>query len=102
MSDKGLHDLASMLGAEWLRLASVLRVPGSIVEQIRLDNPNSTRLQIFQMLKLWRDTKTGTKEQLKGALHEALVEVERQDLAEDILLEQVEGSAEKVAYRSCV
>ena len=40
--------------------------------------------------------------QVKGVLHRALEKVGRPDLAEDLLLEQVEGSSEKVAYQSIV
>ena len=51
---------------------------------------------------MWRDTSTGNKEQIKGKLHDALVRVERKALAEDLLMEQVEGSTEKVSYHSII
>ena len=101
LSDKGLYELAHQLGAEWQQLAAVLNIPSNILDQIRMDNPSNTRQQIYRMLEMWRDASPGTKEQIKGKLHDALVRVDRRNLAEDLLMEQVEGSAEKV-YHSVI
>lgn len=102
LSDKGLWDLARMIGSEWPRLGTLLEIPTPVQDQIRMDYPNKTHQQIYEMLRLWRDTARGSKESIKGKLHTALVTCDRQDLAEDLLLEQVEGSAEKVAYHSII
>ena len=86
-----------MLGAEWPHLATILGVPPPLQDQLRLDNPSNTKQQIYNMLRLWRDGNPGTKEQLKGALHTALLQVHRTDLAENLMMEQVDGSNEHVA-----
>lgn len=62
----------------------------------------STKQQIFEMLRLWRDTEGGTKEQIKGTLHKALVKVCRNDIADKLMQEQVDGSQEGVAYSSII
>ncbi|ELT87659.1 hypothetical protein CAPTEDRAFT_211208 [Capitella teleta] len=72
LSDQGLHEISTELGREWLHLASLLKVKSSKQEQIRMDHPNNTQLQIFEMLKHWRNTSNGRKEQLKGLLHHSL------------------------------
>ncbi|KAI0233272.1 hypothetical protein LSAT2_016450 [Lamellibrachia satsuma] len=102
LSDKGLYVISQMLGLEWLHLATMLEIPGPVQDQIRMDNPNSTKQQIFEMLRLWRDTEGGTKEQIKGTLHKALVKVCRNDIADKLMQEQVDGSQEGVAYSSII
>ena len=54
------------------------------------------------MLRLWRDTEGGTKEQIKGTLYSALLRVARNDIADKLMQEQVEGSQEGVAYSSII
>ncbi len=102
LADQGLYDLSAMIGIEWNHLATLLDVTPPVQEQIQMDNPKNTRQQVYEMLRLWRDNATGTKENIKGHLHKALVKVGRTDLAEDLLQEQVDGSSEKVAYHSIV
>ena len=102
LSDKGLRSLAKKIGKEWQHLATLLNIPPAIIDQIVLDNQGRTRHQIYEMLKLYRDSANGTKEQIKGALQVALETVGRRDLANDLLEEQVHGSVEKIPYHSIV
>jgi len=102
LSDEGLYDLAAMIGVERTHLATLLKIPGPKQEHIMMDFPNNVRQQIFEMLKYWRDRCDGSKEQVKGKLHAALVKCGRRDLGEDLLQEQVEGSCEKVGVHSIV
>lgn len=96
LSDQGLHEISTELGREWLHLASLLKVKSSKQEQIRMDHPNNTQLQIFEMLKHWRNTSNGRKEQLKGLLHHSLNMVNRTDIADRLLQEQTSGSVERI------
>ncbi len=91
-----------MIGLEFMQLATTLKIPTSKQDQIRLDHPNNTLRQIFEMLRLWRDNAKGTKQEIKGQLYDALVRCDRSDLADDLLQEVVEGSQEKVAYHSII
>ena len=75
LSDKGLHSLAKKIGGEWQHLATQLNIPSSIIEQIMMDNQGRTRHQIYEMLKLFRDSASGTKEQIKGTL-QVKIEIE--------------------------
>ena len=102
LSDEGLYDLAKMIGSEYVQLATLLRIPTSKQEHIRMDHPGNTLRQIFELLRIWRDNCKGTKEQVKGKLHDALQRCNRADLAEDLLQEVVEGSNEKVNYHSII
>ena len=102
LSDEGLYELAKMIGAEYTQLATLLKVPTSKQEHIRMDHPGNTLRQIFEILRIWRDSCKGTKEQVKGKLHDALQRCNRADLAEDLLQEVVEGSNEKVNYHSII
>lgn len=97
LADQGLHDFALCLGREWVHLASLLNVPTSQIDHLRLDYPNDTRLQIFYMLRYWRDREVGSKEIIKGRLHKALCEIRRLDLAQQLMQEQVDGSVERMA-----
>ena len=102
LSDEGLYELAKMIGAECTQLATYLRLPAAKQDQIRMDYPGNTLRQIFEILRIWRDSCKGTKEQVKGRLHEALQRCNRADLAEDLLQEVVEGSNEDVKYHSII
>ncbi len=102
LSDKGLWQLANMIGAEWPHLATLLRIPKSKQDQIQLDYPSNTMIQIKEMLEMWRDNAKGSKEEIKGKLHEAFVKVKRSDLAEYLLQETIHGSSEKVAYHTII
>ena len=87
---------------EWQQLATLLGVTTAIVQQIKLDHVGNTRQQIYAMLRLWRDTASGTKEQIKGALQLQLETIGRRDLADLLLSEQVNGSVEKMSFHSIV
>ena len=100
LSDRGLYELANLLGDEWLHLATLLEVPPHAVSRLRLDNPNNCRRQIAEMLRSWRDAAHGEKEQVKGQLYEALVAVDRRDIGEQLLAEQVRGSMRKQRYNA--
>ena len=102
LSNAGLYEMAGMLGREWQHLATLLNVPSSKVDHFRLDHPNDTASQIYKMLRFWRDSERGTKEQLKGTMHKALTEVRRLDLAERLMQEQVEGSVERLGMTSLI
>jgi hypothetical protein len=96
LSDQGLHQIASDIGREWPHLASLLGVSSARQEQLRLDYPNNTRQQIFEMLKFWRNTTKGHKEQLKGTLYQALQAVNRNDIADLLFQETKDGSVERI------
>ena len=102
LSDKGLWEFANMIGAEWPHLATLLRIPKAKQDQIALDYPNNTMMQINEMLRLWRDSAKGSKEEIKGRLHEAFKKVKRADLAEYLLQETIHGSEERVIYNTII
>ena len=91
-----------MIGAEWSHLATLLRIPKAKQDQIALDYPNNTMMQINEMLRLWRDSAKGSKEEIKGRLHEAFKKVKRADLAEYLLQETIHGSEERVIYNTII
>ena len=91
-----------MIGAEWPHLATLLRIPKAKQDQIALDYPNNTMIQINEMLRLWRDNAKGSKEEIKGRLHEAFKKVKRADLAEYLLQETIHGSEERVTYNTVI
>ena len=102
LSDKGLYTLAGDIGMEWQHLATLLHVPIPLIQQIKLDHVGNTRQQIHDMLRLWRDTARGSKEEIKGVLLVQLEQIGRRDLAKKLLKEQVEGSTERVNFHSIV
>ena len=102
LSDKGLHTLSGEIGMEWQHLATLLHVPTPTIQQIKLDHVGNTRQQIYDMLRLWRDTAQGSKEEIKGLLTVQLEQVGRRDLAHKLLKEQVDGSTEKMNFHSIV
>ncbi|KAK2190981.1 hypothetical protein NP493_63g01025 [Ridgeia piscesae] len=102
LSDKGLYDIAQMVGHEWLHLATMLEIPRPVQEKIRMDYSSSTEQQIVAMLRRWRDTAGGSKEEIKGTLHMALMKVKRKDIADELMKEQVHGSQEGFAYSSII
>lgn len=83
-------------------MATLLNIPSSIQDQIKMNYPYDAKRQICEVLRLWRDTAKGSKEEVKGKLNNVLVKLGRRDLAELLMREAVDGSQEKISTHSVV
>ena len=96
LSDKGLFQLVDHIGAEWNELACMLDVPPGVQDQLKLDSPCNTRLQIINMLRWWRGRLSCDESIAKDRLCEALLSIGKSDIAVHLMKELVEGNTEDI------
>ena len=94
LSDDGLYELSSSVRNEWRHLATVLHVSAQRQTELVEGQPRDADARVYEMLRSWRDGYTGSKAQVRAALSDAFVVVERPDIAERLVQEEMIGSAE--------
>ena len=85
MSEKHLVVIASRIGVEWEKLATLLGFSADNVARIKLDNTFSVERAIFNMLIQWSH-RVGTRSSYSKAaiLKSALKECDREDVADEL------------------
>ena len=94
LSDSGLQKIAVSIDREWLTLANALRIPNRALSELAVRHPSNLKRRVFEMLKDWRDASGGTRKQLRSTLSDALIASRKQELAEQLLQENMVGSRE--------
>ncbi|XP_038062688.1 uncharacterized protein LOC119733180 isoform X2 [Patiria miniata] len=86
INDTILRVISEKLSSEckWQNLATHLGLSAAEIEHIVMDCPHQTQNQIFNMLVKWRRQQTASADQRK-VLRRALIEIDRKDIAEDLL-----------------
>lgn len=85
LNDAFLMDLAKDIGFEWESLATYLAIPKATVEQIKIDYHGRCKMQIFTVLRNWRDNNSYKGQKyLASDLSNALIKVDSRDLAEKV------------------